>query len=318
MEITAANLTALFTGFDVIFQRGFERPPSYYERIATVVKSTSRQTTYPWLGRTTKFREWLGSRVVQALETHAYTIANRNFEDTISIDRNDIEDDNYGVYEPIIEQLGWDTKVHPDVLLFTMIKNAVNTPGSVLGFDGQPFFSGSHPVGPMGAANDVRDTTASNLTSSGTGPYWFLIDASRALRPFIFQLRREYAMTRMNTLTDEAVFNRREFRFGVDGRANTGVGLWQMAYASNLDLSVPANYGAARAAMRSIKTDGGLPFGALVDPASTYLVVPPSLEEVARQLLHSEFMVGTGGSASVPTSNIWKGSAQLIVSEYLV
>lgn len=318
MEITAASLSALFTGFDVIFQRGFEKPPSYYEKIATVVRSTSRQTTYPWLGRTTKFREWLGGRVVQALETHSYTIMNRNFEDTISIDRNDIEDDNYGVYEPIIEQLGWDTKVHPDILLFTMVKNAVNTPSSVLGFDGQPFFSTTHPVGPLGSANDARDSVAANINSSGSGPYWFLIDASRALRPFIFQLRREYSMTRMETLSDEAVFSRREFRFGVDGRANTGVGLWQLAYASNLDLSVPANYGAARTAMRSLKTDGGMPFGSLTDPASAFLVVPPALEEVARQLLHSEFMVGAGASATVPTSNIWKGSAQLIVSEYLV
>ena len=33
MEISAANLTALFTGFDVVFQRGFEKPPSYYEQI---------------------------------------------------------------------------------------------------------------------------------------------------------------------------------------------------------------------------------------------------------------------------------------------
>ena len=47
----------------------------------------------------------------------------------------------------------------------------------------------------------------------------------------------------MSTLSDEAVFNRREFRYGVDGRANTGVGLWQLAYASNMDLSNPANYG---------------------------------------------------------------------------
>src|SRR6266851_7071444 len=46
--------------------------------------------------------------------------------------------------------------------------------------------------GPLGAANDVRDTTASNINSSGTGAWWFLIDAARALRPFIFQLRREY------------------------------------------------------------------------------------------------------------------------------
>lgn len=317
MEITAANLTVLFTGFDLIFQRGFDKPPSYYDRIATVVRSTSRQTTYPWLGRTTKFREWLGDRAVQALETHAYTIANKNFEDTISIDRNDIENDSYGVYEPIIEQLGWDTKVHPDVLLFSMIKNAVNSPASVPSYDGQAFFSATHPVGPLGAAGDGRDTTASNINSSGTGAWWFLIDGSRALRPFIFQLRREYTMTRMNTITDEAVFNRREYRFGVDGRANTGVGLWQLAYASNTDLSNPANYGAARAAMRSIKTDGGMPFGALSNPKSVYLLVPPSLEEVARQLLNSEFMAGAGASANVSTGNIWKNSAELIVSEYL-
>jgi phage major head subunit gpT-like protein len=317
MEITTANLTALFTGFDVIFQRGFDKPPSYYEKIATVVRSASRQTTYPWLGRTTKFREWLGERVIQALEAHSYTIVNKDFEDTISISRNDIEDDSYGVYEPVIEQLGWDTKVHPDSLLFSMIKNAVTTPSSVVGFDGQPFFSASHPVGPLGAASDARDSTASNVNTSGSGPYWFLLDASRAVKPFIFQLRREYAMTRMNTLTDEAVFTHREFRFGVDGRANTGVGLWQLAYASNTDLSVPTNYGAARAAMRSIKTDAGVPFGALTSPSDVYLLVPPALEELGAQLLHSDFMVGAGGSSSVTTSNIWKSTATLIVSEYL-
>jgi phage major head subunit gpT-like protein len=242
---------------------------------------------------------------------------NKDFEDTISISRNDIEDDNDGVYEPVIEQLGWDTKVDPDALLFSMIKSAVTTPSSVIGFDGQPFFAAAHPVGPLGAAGDARDSAASNVNSSGTGPYWFLLDASRAVRPFIFQLRREYAMTRMNTLTDEAVFTRREFRFGVDGRANTGVGLWQLAYASNTDLGVPSNYGSARAAMRSIKTDAGLPFGALTSPNYVYLVVPPALEEVAAQLLHSDFMVGTGGSSSVTTSNIWKSTATLIVSEYL-
>lgn len=317
MEITAANLSALFTGFDVIFQRGFEKPPSYYEKIASVVRSTTRQTTYPWLGRTTKFREWLGERVIQALEAHSYTIVNKDFEDTVAINRNDIEDDNYAVYEPVIEQLGWDTKVHPDSLLFTMIKNAVTTPSSVAGFDGQPFFSATHPVGPMGAANDPRDSLASNINASGTGPYWFLIDASRAIRPFIFQLRREYAMTRMNALTDEAVFTRREFRFGVDGRANTGVGLWQLAYASNTDLTNPANYGAARAAMRSIKTDAGLPFGALTSPKDVYLLVPPALEEAAAQILHADFMAGAGASANVATSNIWKNTATLIVSEYL-
>jgi len=179
MEISAANLTSLFTGFDVVFQRGFEKPPSYYEQITSVVRSASRQTTYPWLGRTTTFREWLGDRVIQALETHEYTIVNRNFEDTVAIDRNDIEDDTYGAYEPIIEQLGWDTKVHPDMLLFAMIKDAVVNPTDVVGFDGVPFFSATHPVGPMGQAG----TPASNINSSGTGAYGLYWPRPRDARP---------------------------------------------------------------------------------------------------------------------------------------
>ncbi|MGH7814664.1 MAG: Mu-like prophage major head subunit gpT family protein [Candidatus Binataceae bacterium] len=313
MEISAANLTSLFTGFDVVFQRGFDKPPSYYENLSTVVRSASRQTTYPWLGRTTKFREWLGDRVVQALEAHAYTIVNKNFEDTVAIDRNDIEDDTYGVYEPIVEQLGWDTKVHPDMLLFSMIKDAIANPADVVGFDGQPFFSASHPVGLAGEPG----TTAANIATSGSAPYWFLIDGSRVIRPFIFQLRREYAVTRMSALTDEGVFNRREFRYGVDGRANTGVGLWQLAYASNADLTNPVNYGAARAAMRAFKTDAGLPFGALSSGKGAYLLVPPALEEAGRQLLHSGLTAGAGASAAVTTSNVWQKSAELIVSEYL-
>ena len=199
------------------------------------------------------------------------------------------------------------------MLLFAMIKDAVANPGDVVGFDGVPFFSASHPVGLMGQTG----TSAANINSSGSGAYWFLIDAARVVHPFIFQQRREYAVTLMSTVTDEAVFNRREFRYGVDGRANTGVGLWQLAYASNTDLSNPANYGAVRAAMRAFKTDAGQPFGALSSRSGVYLLVPPTLEEVARQLLNSEFMAGAGASASVSTSNIWRNSADLIVSEFL-
>ena len=39
MEVSAQNLSALFTGFDVVFQRGFEKPPSYYESICSIVRS---------------------------------------------------------------------------------------------------------------------------------------------------------------------------------------------------------------------------------------------------------------------------------------
>jgi phage major head subunit gpT-like protein len=388
MEISANNLTTLFTGFDTIFQKGFEMAPSYYDKICSIVPSSTSQTLYPWLGRTTGFREWVGDRVLQALEAHAYTIVNKTFEDTVGIERERIEDDQYGVYAPVIEQLGWDAKTHPDQLIFGMMKSAVfGVPISIgkitmpvpICYDGNNIYS-THPVGPANdtsakivfpqwnastkypvgtfildsngntqqvttagtsgstapswatvVPNTTSDNTVTwtlvalgpaqpNITSSGTGAYWFLVDGARPIKPFIFQKRREYAITRMNTATDEAVFSQRLFRYGVDVRCNAGVGLWQLTYASNTDLSNPGNYGAAVAALRQIKSDAGVPFGAWNGPPTTrFLVVPPSLEEVARQLLHGTFGAGSisGAVSTIPIANIYLNDATLIVSEWL-
>ena len=327
MEISAQNLQALFTGFDVSFQKGFAKAPSYYEKICSIVPSTSRITTFPWLGRTTGFREWIGERMIQALEAHTYTIQNKTFEDTVGIEREVVEDDEYGVYTPVIEQLGWDSKTHPDQLIFGMMKAAVSgSPATIgkitipvpLAYDGQNLYSASHPVGPMNEAGN--DTTVSNLNSGGSGPYWFLVDGSRPILPFIFQMRRNYAVTRMNTVTDEAVFSQRIFRYGVDVRCNAGVGLWQLTYASNEDLTNPANFGAAITAIKSIKSDAGVPFGAWTGRAEEkFLVVPPALEEAASQLQKGDFgAINVAGAVGTPPgTNIYKGTFTLIVSEWL-
>ncbi len=327
MEVSAANLTALFTNFDVVFNRAFEAAPSYYDKIAMVTKSASRETFYPWMGRTSQFREWVGDRRLQAIEAKGYTLVNRKFEDSIAISRDDIEDDQYGTFEPIISDLGVMAKAFPNLLIFGMMKAAVAGSAQTIGginipvpicYDGLNFFSSSHPVGQLNEGGN--DSTVSNINSGGSGAYWFLIDGGRAVRPFLYQERRPMTVTRMNTLTDEAVWSRDEFRYGVDCRSNAGVAFWQLAYASNQDLSNPANFGSAIAAMRSIKNDNGLPFGAWSSPASQrFLVVPPSLEEVARQLLFGDFgAINVAGTvASVPGSNIYKGECQLIVSEYL-
>lgn len=397
MEISSANLTTLFTGFDTIFQKGFMLAPSYYEQICSVVPSSTSQTIYPWLGRTTGFREWVGDRALQALEAHAYTIVNKTFENTVGIERERIEDDQYGVYAPTIEQLGRDAKTHPDQLIFGMMRAATSgapvTIGKItipvpLAYDGFNLYSASHATGPAGQvtssglsfwaashvyalntsiidsngniqqvttagtsgssapswSSTVGNTTTdsgvtwtlrtlggsgpalvtSNINSTGTGSYWYLVDGSRPIKPFIFQKRREYAVTRMNTATDEAVFSQRMFRYGVDVRCNAGVGLWQYTYASNTDLSNPAMYASAVAALRSFKSDAGVPFGAWNGPPTTrFLIVPPSLEEVARQLLHGTFGAGGGAyyggsTAAIPAANIYLNDATLIVSEWLV
>lgn len=320
MEITPANLGSLFLGYDMVFQNGMKIPESNYQKICTMATSASRENLYPFLGRTTKFREFLGPRVFQMLEARGYSLINKKFEDSVEVNKDDIEDDTYGVYRPMFEQLGWDAAVHPDKLVFDLIASATTNfdsgtaPTDTLCYDNKTFFSKLHPVGLAGAASAVA-----NIDDGGSGAFWYLLDCSRPIKPFIWQTRSPYTMTRMNALTDEQVFLEQVFRFGVDARVNAGFGLWQLAYASNKDLSDPANYGAVRAAMRAIKTDAGEPFDALTgsSPSSTFLVVGPSNETNARQLLNSEFMIGTGASSAVSATAVWKNSATLIVSNRL-
>ncbi len=329
MEISGASLQVLFTSFDTIFQRAFDAYPSYFADIATPTKSSSKATVYPWMKRTPQMREWLGERVLQAIEATAFTVINRKFEATEEIQKDDLEDDQQGIYEPLIAELGKITRVHPDLLIFGMIRNGIlnvdNPNGASIDlagvsipvpicYDGKTFFSESHPVGPAG------DTTpVANIDSSGgpINPYWFLLDASRVMRPFIYQIRRPFKAVHMAAPTDEYVFNRDAFRYGVDGRDAAAPSLWQLAYASNSDLSDPANYDKVRTAMRSIKNDNGLPFGSWASRKGRYLVVPLALEGIARRLLHNEFGPGEGAMAATPQNNIWLNDADLIVSEYL-
>lgn len=64
--------------------------------------------------------------------------------------------------------------------------------------------------------------------TSDTG--WYLMDASRAIKPIIMQKNRPITFTAMDNPNDEAVFMRAAFRYGVDAEHNSGYGLWQLAY----------------------------------------------------------------------------------------
>lgn len=93
MIINSATLNGIKTSFNVIFNKAFAEAPSQYKEIAMDVPSTAAENTYAWLGMTTKFREWIGDRVIQNLETHGYTIRNKKFENTVGVSEDDIEDD---------------------------------------------------------------------------------------------------------------------------------------------------------------------------------------------------------------------------------
>lgn len=96
-----------------------------------------------------------------------------------------------------------------------------------------------------------------------------------------------------------------QYLSGVRVRVNAGFGLWQLAYASKAALDI-SNYAAARAAMQDFRNNGGRLLG--VKP--TILVVPPALDAAALQILNATH-------AANGESNIWQGTAQLIVAPYV-
>jgi len=291
MIINASSLHSMTVGFTASFNKAFTDTESHADSIAMIVPSISSEDNYSWIGSVPAMREWVGDRVINNPEAFSYAIKNRTFESTIAVKREDIEDDKIGVYSPLVTNLGAVSKTHPDELLFGLLKDGF---GSKC-YDGQYFFDTDHPVNGASVSN----------VQAGAGPAWFLLDVTKLVKPLIFQKRRDYALTAMNKAGDENVFMRNEYIYGVDARVNAGYGMWQMAYGSKAALD-ETNYSAARAAMRSYKADNGRPL--LVNPS--VLVVGPSLEDAARKLLLAQ-------QNSVGASNVYAGTAALIVSGWL-
>lgn len=274
MLLNSTSLKALNTGLTATFNQAFEGAESCFQKITMVVPSNKASNTYAWLGTTTSFREWLGDRVIQNLQNHDYTIKNKDFENTIAVKVNDIKDDDIGIYTPIIQSLGRDAKLHPDELVFTLLKDGTTEKC----YDGQPFFSASHP----GVGSDRKKGTVSNF-QSGDKPAWYLLDTSRPIKPIVFQEREKYELVAKDDIHDDNVFKRNEILYGVNTRVNVGFGLWQMAYASKADLTAE-NFEAAYANMCSVKGDNGKPLG--VKP--TILVVPPALRAKAHAIVTAD------------------------------
>ena len=206
------------------------------------------------------------------------------------------------------KQLGVTTKQHPHTRFFPLLKAGFDS----LCYDGQSFFGTDHPV------TDAEGNAAvvSNM-QAGSGPAWFLLDTTQAIRPIIWQKRVPYEFQSTVHTNSDNVFMRDEYLYGVRARVNAGFGLWQLAFGSKAPLT-KENYAAARAAMMTLRGDRGSILG--VNP--NVLVAPPALEADARTLLKATSVadiveLGGGASQAVPGTNIWYESAELIVSPFL-
>lgn len=277
MIITTSTMRSLDITYSTAFQGAFQATPDdELNKLAIKVPSKSKANYYAWLGMLPNMREWLGDRVIHDLSASDFSIKNRKFELSFKVERDEIEDDQYGLYTPMASELANAAKRHPGQIIAEVLRNSRTTS---IGYDGVPLVSTVHPTPAGNISNDM----------GGAGTPWYLVSLERTLKPIIFQERRAYQFRALTDLESERVFMKDEFVWGVDARVAAGVGLWQLIVGSRQTLDA-TNFNLAWAQMAGVQNSQGESLG--VTP--THLVVPLALREPAKQLLQAERLANGG------------------------
>ncbi|MEK6744293.1 MAG: Mu-like prophage major head subunit gpT family protein [Nitrospirota bacterium] len=143
MIVNRSTISAIFVNLKTTFNNAFDGAPSTWQKIAMLVPSSSKSNDYAWLSMFPKMRKWVGEKVVKSFSAFKYTITNDDWEATVEVDRNDIEDDNLGIYAPQAQMAGWSAKQLPDEIVIALVNGAF----TALCYDGQFFCDTDHPVG---------------------------------------------------------------------------------------------------------------------------------------------------------------------------
>jgi phage major head subunit gpT-like protein len=154
MDLTPANLNAMFTNFSLLYGEGYTFTQPWWRQIATLIPSGSSTMTYGWMDRIPKLRKWIGTRQVQNVASRSQLVTNVTFELTENVPKELIEDDQFGLYSPLAMQMGKQAAKWPDQTIVTDVFTANPTC-----FDGKAFFATDHPVN----IDDASYSTYSNL-----------------------------------------------------------------------------------------------------------------------------------------------------------
>ena len=156
MNITASTLDALFKTFQTKFSEAQKAAQTratpndlVTEDISIVFNGGGSATEHGWIEQLHGIHEWVGERVIDNAKLGKLTVVNRDFENTVSVPRNAIEDDQYGVYAPLVAMLGADAEGLWKKLAIEALA------GNGEWADGNPFFCSGRVMGDSTITNAV-------------------------------------------------------------------------------------------------------------------------------------------------------------------
>lgn len=167
MLVNKSNLSIMFVALQSTFNNALDNAPMVWDKVAMKIVSTTSQNDYAWLSKFPKMRQWIGDKNIKSLEAFKYSIPNIDWEATVEVDRNDIEDDNLGIYKPQAQMAGESAAQLPDEIVMGL----VNTGFTSLCFDGQYFFDTDHLVGGIAVTNKGNKALSIATLAAAQGSY---------------------------------------------------------------------------------------------------------------------------------------------------
>ena len=157
---TLVNPVTLERGLKAAFVKAYNAAENPSDVMPFILETSSdgSDEKYGWLGQSPSMTEWLDERKLKSLNSFDYSLINKDYEATLSVDRNAVEDDRLGAVQVRINDLASKARVHPRKLFF----EALIAGTTELCYDGQPFFSASHSEGNSGTQTNLK--TGSGIT----------------------------------------------------------------------------------------------------------------------------------------------------------
>lgn len=150
--ISEEDLDALDTDVVASVYEGADNVDTWYTMIAQDVPSNGRDVTYAHIVNPTAPRRWKRGtpKVKQQIARGSRRVVNDRFEQTVSIDSDDVDDDNTGLVRQELTDLGFESgqkfeQVKDGLAADILINNAT-------GMDKVPLF-GNHKLNPLDAGS---------------------------------------------------------------------------------------------------------------------------------------------------------------------
>jgi phage major head subunit gpT-like protein len=167
LTVNRATLDTVFNGLKTLFNNALVAQTGMWQETAMEVPSSGAGEDYAWLSRFPKFKKWVGDKTIKNIAAGKYFVKNEDWETTIAVARNDLEDDRLGIYNIQARSAGTSAGELHDIIVDTLKNGAFAN----LCYDGQYFYDTDHQVAGANVSNKLAVALSAASTAAATASY---------------------------------------------------------------------------------------------------------------------------------------------------